>query len=113
MNSSIWLFAILIFFCTPLFAKKQVIEAAGCMMCHQNTQDSQKETQHTIHAMKKHIEFLTDPSLDGRLTGSRGERHATKYIADYLAALNFKNLNGQQDFFQSFTFKTPNNKKKA
>ena len=77
----------------------------GCMMCHQGTSDDNQ-------AIKQHVKFLTQKKLEGRQTGSHGELLATQYVADFLRQNGYVSLKNDGDFFQKFTFLTPNNHKK-
>ncbi|MFG0262968.1 MAG: M28 family peptidase [Novipirellula sp. JB048] len=52
----------------------------------------------------RHVDFLTRPELEGRLTGSDGERRATAYVAAYLESLGFEPAGSDGGFFQQFEF---------
>ncbi|MEH6536825.1 MAG: M28 family peptidase [Psychroserpens sp.] len=64
--------------------------------------DSEENTKPIT--IKDDVSFLADDKLEGRQTGSDGEKAAADYIA-----LRFKNLGlsakGTQDYFQTFSFK--------
>lgn len=53
-----------------------------------------------------HVEYLCHPELEGRLTGTPGERMATAYAAGYLAALGLQPGGDAGSWFQSFQFPT-------
>lgn len=65
------------------------------------------ETLKTI-AIKEDVSFLSDDILEGRQTGTEGEKAAAEYIAN-----RFKNIGleakGTNGFFQTFTFKPKTN----
>src|SRR5262249_732878 len=50
------------------------------------------------------VEFLASDRLEGRDTGSRGERLAGDYIATQLARAGAKPLPGRRDMFMPFEF---------
>ncbi|KAA5540237.1 M28 family peptidase [Roseiconus nitratireducens] len=52
----------------------------------------------------RHVDFLTRPELEGRLTGTEGERRATAYVAAYLESLGFVPAGESDSFFQTFEF---------
>ena len=57
----------------------------------------------------RHVQKLCSPEMEGRMTGSRGERLATEYVAAYLESLGLqpageKNNLGKTDWFQYFEF---------
>ncbi|QDT58616.1 Aminopeptidase S [Stieleria bergensis] len=52
----------------------------------------------------RHIDYLTRPELEGRLTGTEGERRATAYVAAYLQALGFEPAGENGTYFDSFEF---------
>jgi Tol biopolymer transport system component len=52
----------------------------------------------------RHIEYLCNPALEGRMTGSPGEQMATEYAALYLEALGFEPAAPDGSFYQSFEF---------
>lgn len=53
--------------------------------------------------LKKHIQFLSSDALEGRLTGSEGEKKAAEYLAKELKTLKLKPYN--KTFFQDFDYK--------
>jgi Zn-dependent M28 family amino/carboxypeptidase len=59
-------------------------------------------------SIKEDVTFLSDDPLEGRQTGTNGEKAAAEYIAE-----RFKNLNleekGTEGYFQNFTFKPKTN----
>lgn len=63
----------------------------------------------------RHVDFLCRPELGGRLTGTKGEKLATAYVASYMASLGLDPAGTNGDFFQNFPFTagvelTPNNR---
>ncbi len=53
---------------------------------------------------RAHVETLASPRLEGRLTGSDGERLASDYIVSELQKIGAKPLPGQADFRLPFEF---------
>ncbi len=53
--------------------------------------------------LKKHVYFLADDALEGRLTGSAGEQTAARYIESAFKKAGLQPA-GDSGFFQSFTF---------
>ncbi|OQW49293.1 MAG: hypothetical protein A4S09_12315 [Proteobacteria bacterium SG_bin7] len=58
----------------------------------------------SVPEIRKHVEYLSSPSLEGRLTGSRGEELATRYVADQFKALGLKPLGAKNSFFSTFSY---------
>lgn len=52
----------------------------------------------------RHVDYLTRRELEGRLTGTPGERRATAYVAAYLESLGFEPAGENGTFFHSFKF---------
>lgn len=52
----------------------------------------------------RHVAYLCRPELEGRMTGSRGEKMATEYVAAYFDHLGLKPAGGEGSFFQPFEF---------
>ena len=52
----------------------------------------------------RHVEYLCRPQLQGRLTGTRGEKLATNYVALYLETLGLEPAGDDGSWFQEFEF---------
>lgn len=52
----------------------------------------------------RHVEYLCRPQLKGRLTGTRGEKLATNYVALYLETLGLEPAGDDGTWFQEFEF---------
>ena len=57
----------------------------------------------------RHVQKLCSPEMEGRLTGTRGERLATQYVAAYLETLGIlpageRGRGGDQTWYQYFDF---------
>ncbi|MEL7497278.1 MAG: M20/M25/M40 family metallo-hydrolase [Planctomycetota bacterium] len=52
----------------------------------------------------RHVDYLCRPELAGRMTGSKGERKATAYVAAYFDYLGLKPMGDDQSWFQTFEF---------
>ncbi|WP_147867125.1 M20/M25/M40 family metallo-hydrolase [Stieleria maiorica] len=60
--------------------------------------------QFTPADIARHVDYLTRPELEGRLTGTEGERRATAYVAAYLESLGFVPAGESGTFFDEFEF---------
>jgi Tol biopolymer transport system component/Zn-dependent M28 family amino/carboxypeptidase len=54
--------------------------------------------------VRRHVEYLCRDELEGRFTGSRGERLATSYVAAYMKMLGLKPAGDDGSWFQPFEF---------
>jgi Tol biopolymer transport system component len=54
--------------------------------------------------MMKHVDYLCHPTLQGRMTGSPGERKATAYAAAYLDYLGVQPAGDDGTWYQEFDF---------
>lgn len=63
--------------------------------CQQESNDESK--------LKKDVLFLADDSLEGRQTGTEGEKKAAEYIADRFQKMGL-NAKGTEGFYQEFSF---------
>lgn len=52
----------------------------------------------------RHVEYLCKPQLQGRLTGTRGEKLATNYVALHLETLGLEPAGDDGTWFQEFEF---------
>ena len=52
----------------------------------------------------RHVEYLCRPQLQGRLTGTKGEKLATNYVALYLETLGLEPGGDDETWFQEFEF---------
>jgi Zn-dependent M28 family amino/carboxypeptidase len=66
-----------------------------------------KETVKSI-TIKEDVTFLSDDALEGRQTGTEGEKAAAKYIAKRLEDLGLEGK-GTNEYFQAFSFKPKTN----
>ena len=54
--------------------------------------------------LRRHIEYLASEKLEGRMTGSAGERLATDYAASVFENLKLEPAGERKSFFQTFPF---------
>lgn len=54
--------------------------------------------------MKQHITYLASDELDGRLTGTEGEKLATQYVADVFAKIGLEPIGDKDTWFENFDF---------
>lgn len=54
--------------------------------------------------LQKHVRFLSSDHLEGRLTGSIGEKRATEYIANLFLLSGLEPAGDKGTFFQAFNF---------
>ena len=52
----------------------------------------------------RHVEYLCRPQLQGRLTGTRGEKLATNYVALFFETLGLEPAGADEGWFQPFDF---------
>mgnify|MGYP005850007315 CR=1 FL=1 len=70
--------------------------------------EGDKAEQVQPNALKKHITFLSSDALQGRLTGSAGEKKAADYIVQEFKTLGLKPYTGKT-YLQTFTYKVKMN----
>jgi aminopeptidase YwaD len=63
-----------------------------------------KKDEKTIGTLKKHIEYLASDELEGRGTGSAGEKKAAEYIIREFKKLGLKPPAGKDTYLQPFTY---------
>ncbi len=54
--------------------------------------------------LSAHVDYLCSPELEGRLTGSEGERKATAYVAGYFEQIGLVPDGDESNWFQYFDF---------
>ncbi|MBL9116238.1 MAG: M28 family peptidase [Verrucomicrobiaceae bacterium] len=54
--------------------------------------------------LRSHVEYLASDKLDGRLTGTEGEKLATQYVADFFASLKLVPAGDKDTWFDDFDF---------
>ncbi len=52
----------------------------------------------------QHVEYLCQPKLNGRMTGTEGAKLATEYVANYFDALGLKPAGTKGNWYQPFEF---------
>src|SRR5689334_17194860 len=63
------------------------------------------QTEISADNIKKHITFLADDKLQGRGTGSEGEKMAGNYISNLFAEYKLAPSGGTNSYFYTFKFK--------
>lgn len=58
----------------------------------------------TVHDLKRHVSYLSDDRLEGRLTGSKGEMLAAEYLIKHFTKIKLKPLGNNNSFLQPFSF---------
>lgn len=58
----------------------------------------------TVEDLKRHVYALSDDAMEGRLTGTKGEKLATQYVADAFAGLGLQPAGDDGGWFQEFEF---------
>ncbi len=53
--------------------------------------------------LRRHVDYLCDERLAGRMSGSQGERLATAYVATYLESLGLEPAGDNGSWYQSFS----------
>ena len=59
-----------------------------------------------VPALRKHVETLCGPEMNGRMTGTPGERAATAYVADRFAEMGLVPAGDKDSYYQVFDFKS-------
>jgi Tol biopolymer transport system component len=89
--------------------------AAAALKATRRNGDDDKSTKAANHAASssltsfeavdilRHVAFLCDPGLKGRMTGTEGEKQATQYVAAYMDSLGLE-PSGDKGWFQPFGF---------
>jgi Tol biopolymer transport system component len=54
--------------------------------------------------LRRHVEVLASEAMEGRLTGSPGERRATAYVAEVFKRLGLEPAGDEGGYFQAFNF---------
>ena len=54
--------------------------------------------------MKQHVTYLASDELEGRLTGTQGEKLATQYVADVFQKLGLQPMGDKDTWFENFDF---------
>lgn len=54
--------------------------------------------------MKQHVTYLASDALDGRLTGTEGEKLATQYVADVFQNIGLVPFGDKDSWFENFEF---------
>lgn len=57
-----------------------------------------------IKNLKRHVYYLSSNQLEGRQTGTQGERLATQYVAQFFHSLSLEPAGDNGTYFQSFAF---------
>ncbi len=76
-----------------------VVLAVSCL----SLSSAQGKPDVTVHELQEHLRFLTSDKLQGRGTGTDGERLASEYIARHFQSLGLK-APGTTGCFQTFEF---------
>ncbi len=58
----------------------------------------------TASDMKQHVTYLASDELEGRLTGTEGEKLATQYVADVFQKLGLQPMGDKDTWFENFDF---------
>ena len=54
--------------------------------------------------MRQHVTYLASDELEGRLTGTQGERLATQYVADVFSKIGLQAMGDKDTWFENFDF---------
>ncbi len=66
-------------------------------------QQNKKATKNTLIALQKHIDYLASNKLEGRRTGTAGEKLAYEYIEQEFKKIGLQYFNNTKTFIQPFT----------
>lgn len=78
-----------------------------CFGCSLNENNQSLNREIDVSELQKHIYWLADPDLEGRIAGSRYEALAANYIADYFHKFGLEPGGEDDTFFQMFSLKGP------
>jgi len=53
---------------------------------------------------RRHVEYLASKELEGRFTGTKGARKASRYVADQFSSYGLEPAGKEEDWFQSFPY---------
>lgn len=65
-------------------------------------QKTKKEQKRVIDNLQNHVKYLADDKLEGRRTGTNGERLAAEYIATQFKTAGLTPMKGAPDFYQNY-----------
>jgi hypothetical protein len=54
--------------------------------------------------MRQHVSYLASDELEGRLTGTQGEKLATQYVADVFSKIGLQAMGDKDTWFENFDF---------
>jgi Tol biopolymer transport system component len=54
--------------------------------------------------MRQHVTYLASDELEGRLTGTQGEKLATQYVADVFSKIGLQAMGDKDTWFENFDF---------
>lgn len=75
---------------------------AFCSVIHATSSEATHEiTQENLH---KHVSLLASDKMEGRLTGTQGERRAAQYVAEMFQCAGLEPAGDKGTWFQSFPF---------
>jgi Tol biopolymer transport system component len=69
-----------------------------------NDNAEQSSAEFSKDDVARHVAYLCRPELEGRMTGSAGEKLATEYVAAYFDHLGLKPAGDDGTYFQEFAF---------
>src|SRR5437762_4157958 len=87
-----------------LDAQRQEIPATAPLPAPPSPSLTQTVAEISANDLRLHVTALASEAMDGRLTGTEGERRATDYVAAVFASLGLEPAGDKGTFFQSFEF---------
>jgi hypothetical protein len=94
----------LAFFWTVLAAATCLACGAGWLTGTELPLPRSRTPEISSSELRHHVEVLASPATEGRLTGSRGERLATDYVARGFRELGLEPAGDDGSYFQQFSF---------
>jgi Tol biopolymer transport system component len=83
---------------SAVISSKESPSEAGAAAARDSSQEATPED------ILRHVNYLCRDELEGRLTGTPGERLATEYVASYMEQMGLLPAGDQGTFFQEFPF---------
>lgn len=82
----------------------QILKNAPLRQAASASDMNETKAEITVEDLKKHVAALASEEMEGRLTGTEGEKRATAYVAEAFTALGLEPAGDKSEMFQPFEF---------